>query len=951
MRVLLFVILVVGAFLFSFAPDARAEAADTDVPVVANLRILTPNVVVFEKFEIQFEVKTAATDLYMPFDAEPPQGIAPGTGVTVDGLFSSDGWKTTIVQPAFLYQPYISRVLNNQDHFVPNGGPRWAVRFAPKTAGAWEFRVRVSDRKGTSETKPEEFSVDGGGGDRYGGLRESPYSRDGFVRVSKTDARYFEFEDGAPFHGQGYNTAFSTQPRAASLMREWQKNDINFMRVWLSSAGINGTAWSSWSYPGQPRNTLALTSDVAAPGSTFSLYLNNERRCVYTDFNQEDVPVLPETKYHVWARVKLKDVTKWEGDYGGLAMRASGFAPDCTVVKGIDSTAPVLSGTTDWVTVEGDLTTRKDQNWLPYLWLILDKAQGKIWIDEVRLYRADDPDKVNLLREPRADSVFEFDPMNSFKWDRFVEQAEESGTFLKMVIDEKDEWIRNHLAAEGGVTDRPSNNNFYAAPKTQVRWLDEAWWRYLIARWGYSTAIHSFEFVNEGDPFQPRHYEAADAMAKYFHAHDPSRHLVTTSFWHTYPGAEFWENPRYPDVDYADLHAYILTGWGDNASFVPSENLETRPEFVRSAPTSLRLDLKQEFEQLLTPRGLALKEPGQWTVRYWVKGENAASECENGTNARVWWILDEGLRADKPQEVGQGYKLDSECATPKGTFDWQPITLPIVIGKSEPPREFRLFVSNSKGKGGTVWIDDLELVTPTGKVVPIVGSFDTTSFTSDTAWYTAAYSALWGANSPVAAKMPLIRAEGGINAKSAPNGLMELNKDQDGVWLHNLLWGQINAGGMYELLWWGSEMIQDNPQTGRSGDLYWQYKTYQEFMWDVPLNNGNYVDAAAETSDFDLRAWGQRDDVNGRAHLWIQNRQHTWDRVVNQERVAGLSGIITLRDMKAGTWRVEWWDTWKAGAVTETTEVKTVDGSLTLELSQPLTSDVAVKLVWVGDSN
>lgn len=936
--------------VLAFAPHARANSLHADAPpAVSNVRILTPHVVVYDRFEIQFDVTTAATDLYMPFEAAPPKGVIPAIGVTVDALFSSDAWKTTLTQPAFWYQPYDYTFINNQDHFVPNAAPRWTVRFAPQMAGTWQFRVRVTDVNGTTESDAETFFVDAGG-DRYRGLRETPYTRNGFVRVSKKDTRYFEFEDGAPFQGQGYNVAFVTLPSVQNNLRAWQENGINFVRVWLSGAGINGAAWTSWSAPGQPANKLPLVSDVTAPGSQFSLNINNERRCVYTDFNQEDVPVLPETKYHVWARVKLKDVSPWEGNSGGLAIRAAGFTPNCTSVKGIDSTAPVLNGTTDWVTVEGDLTTRANQYGLPYLWLILDKAQGEIWIDEVRLYRADDPAQVNLLREPRADSVYEFDPMNSFKWDQFIEAAEQSGTFLKLVTDEKDEWIRNHLAADGGVTNTPGNVKFYGAPNTQVRWFDEAWWRYLIARWGYSTAIHSFEFVNEGDPFQPPHYEAADAMAKYFHEHDPSHHLVTTSFWHSYPGAEFWANPKYPNVDYADLHAYILTGWGDNASFVPIENLEARPEYVRSAPTSLHLDLLKDFEQELTPRGLSLQEPGEWTVRYWIKGKNAAADCGDKTNARVWWILDDGLEYGKPQDNPIGVRSDAECSAPAGTFDWTPVTVPIAVFPDQPPREFHLFASNSLGTGGNVWIDDLELVTPSGKVVPIIGSFDSNSFTSDTAWYTAAYSSLWSANSPVAAKMPVIRAEGGINSKNAPNGRMDVNKDQEGVWLHNLLWGQINPGGMYELLWWGSEMLQDNPKTGRNGDLFWQYKTYQEFMWDVPINNGNYRDAAAKTNNPNLRAWGQRDDVNGRAHLWVQNRLHTWDRVVNGESVPALSGIIALRDMKAGTWRVEWWDPWKAGVVMATTTVKTVDGMLTLALPQPLASDVAVKLMWIGDT-
>jgi hypothetical protein len=41
----------------------------------------------------------------------------------------------------------------------------------------------------------------------------------------------------------------------------------------------------------------------------------------------------------------------------------------------------------------------------------------------------------------------------------------------------------------------------------------------------------------------------------------PNDHLVTTSFWHSFPAKEFWANPQYPHVDYADIHAYVSTSF------------------------------------------------------------------------------------------------------------------------------------------------------------------------------------------------------------------------------------------------------------------------------------------------------------------------------------------------------------------------------------------------------
>ncbi len=99
--------------------------------------------------------------------------------------------------------------------------------------------------------------------------------------------------------------------------------------------------------------------------------------------------------------------------------------------------------------------------------------------------------------------------------------------------------------------------------------------------------------MNEGDPYNGRLYEATESMAKYFHQNAPSHHMVTTSFWHSFPNGEFWSNPADADVDYADVHAYLSTGWGPDASFIPPSMQETQAANVHSGKTSARLDGSQ----------------------------------------------------------------------------------------------------------------------------------------------------------------------------------------------------------------------------------------------------------------------------------------------------------------------------------------------------------------------
>lgn len=952
---------------WSLAPSALAQTAQA--PAISNVEIVNPDVARYEKLEIAFDVETSATQLNLPFDENPPPGLRAGEGISVDALFSNDNFQTTITQPAFFYQPFDYQFIYNRDHWTPDGAPYWLVRFAPRAAGEWQVRLRVQDQDGTTifpENGALHFRVHEGGVTRYDGLRQNPYTRRGLVRVSENDPRYFEFEDGAPFVGLGYGSAVDSIPNIEKRFRAWQLNGLQFARVWMSGLGINGSQWTPWAFPKQPFTfgtpDLLVDNTQSFGDATFSFRLDQEHPCMFADFWQGGIPVKPNTAYSVTVRAKLTNVApKENAPNAGLAVIHQGWLDNGCGDLNAASIVPSRIGTTDWYTTTGTLTTGDNQQFLDFLYLALNNTrQGSANIDFVALVARDDPNAVNLLRRPRADSHLYFDAMNAAKWDRIVEIAAQHGIYLKVVTDEKNEWIKNVIRADGTLG-KFDNNNFYAAPDTPVRWLEQAWWRYLIARWGYSTAIHSFEYINEGDPFNGNHYDAAEAMAEYFQAHDPAQHMVTTSMWHSFPSAEFWANPKYSALAYADLHAYITTGWGPDASFTPPSYLEKRPEFVHSGNASFHIPAAQKIQVQITPRTLALAEQGEWVIRYWMKAENFQAKCafgETGGQQRVQWILDGGAF----NGGRDGYvPLDPEhkgflCGSPDGTFDWREFSsqrdrdgnaLPLenrLLITDTRAHELHLYITNAQGVSGDAWIDDVEIISPSGVRVPVIGDFDATPFTPDTAWLTAAYSLAFGGASPVGAHKPLVRGETGLNSAQFPDGLPTVNKDVAGIWLHNFVWGQINSGGMYDLLWWGSTTIENNPKAGRQGDLYSQFLPFARFMADVPLGNGHYQDAQATASDPRLRVWGQRDDVNGRAHLWIQNIEHTWTNVVAGKKSEPISGSIVIPHLAPGTYQVEWWDTYNGTLKISFSQTVSTNGEFTLSLPEPITRDIAVKI-------
>ncbi|MCP5097147.1 MAG: hypothetical protein GY943_16485, partial [Chloroflexi bacterium] len=168
----------------------------------------------------------------------------------------------------------------------------------------------------------------------------------------------------------------------------------------------------------------------------------------------------------------------------------------------------------------------------------------------------------------------------------------------------------------------------------------------------------------------------------------------------------------------------------------------------------------------------------------------------------------------------------------------------------------------------------------------------------------------------------------------------------DGVWLHNLLWSGVNAGGMMELFWTGAPT--QSHIMGDNHDHRPMFATYFNFIKDVPLNNGRYTNAAPTSSTPNIRAWGQQDIEAGHAHLWIQNANHTWWNLAQGNEISPISGTITLSNFQPGTsYTVTWWDTYQTDtsqAIVNTETVTTAnDGLLVIEI-EGLEGDTAVKI-------
>jgi hypothetical protein len=136
----------------------------------------------------------------------------------------------------------------------------------------------------------------------------------------------------------------------------------------------------------------------------------------------------------------------------------------------------------------------------------------------------------------------------------------------------------------------------------------------------------------------------------------------------------------------------------------------------------------------------------------------------------------------------------------------------------------------------------------------------------------------------------------------------------------------LHPGGMYELYWW-SDNIRTNPgpDGNASNGLFDVFAPYNDFMVDIPINAGGYVDINSSPPE-GLRVVGQKNNYGSdatRAHLWIQDLDHKW-RTPNS---GSLGGSLTISGMQPDTsFPIEWWDFNNKGTLQKRAGIISSDG-------------------------
>jgi hypothetical protein len=519
---------------------------------------------VYEKLELEFQVQTTSLFPLFEYATNVPQGVTPGVGVSVSGEFINTTTGKTYTHPAF-YMTKVNRIGSGQNMYYEETAQKvWMLRFSPQEVGTYDVFINAQDSSGTSRIKAGSFSA------------TSP-TKPGFIQVSKGDSRYFQFSNGEIYWPIG-PAWFERGNWDYSL---YNGTGQNLNRYWMAGSGAYSGNWARWKSSaeqhGNEGHKVRVSWTEKAPGSELSyefFYPEGHRQWVgaYLD-NQFAGRIKSNTRYSVKLRVKTQNITgpRVAGQPYGFTVKIDQNGawgdPNASTFDNTFRNSPVvishINQNKDWhdITLTYTAPINSDN-----IYLYLDNvSSGQAYVDMFSMIPVNSsgtPIGGEIVRSYKADIHTYVDQRPLAHFDYMIEQGEKNGVFHKMVVHDKNDWVQNHLSTSGAWVEESLSGGYYQPENTKARWLLRQWYRYLAARYGYSTSVFAWELNNEGPPNaettnRSKHWDTTEAFAKYIKQVDAHPKLATTSFWCCWR-PDFWSNKAgvYGSVDYADIHDY-----------------------------------------------------------------------------------------------------------------------------------------------------------------------------------------------------------------------------------------------------------------------------------------------------------------------------------------------------------------------------------------------------------
>lgn len=231
----------------------------------------------YEKVQATFIIDQTFTNPYDPDVVKVDAEITPSSG-------------SIYTVPCFYFIPatYTASSPTFWNGTLNNAGATWMLRFAPTsaTAGTYSVRIKVTEAGGAiTYSSPNTFAMTLG-------------ARKGFVRLNSANTQFMKFDNGTAYNPVGYNMCWN-DGRATEFFNQYmnnqQSNSVNWTRYWLTGFARQAiewqsTHWSGWygglgQYSQQASGILDYTLERCENAGTFMQLVMQHHGQVSTTVN------------------------------------------------------------------------------------------------------------------------------------------------------------------------------------------------------------------------------------------------------------------------------------------------------------------------------------------------------------------------------------------------------------------------------------------------------------------------------------------------------------------------------------------------------------------------------------------------------------------------------------------------------------------------------------------
>jgi len=534
-----------------------------------------------------------------------------------------------------------------------------------------------------------------------------------------------------------------------------------------------------------------------------------------------------------------------------------------------------------------------------------------------------------------------YDLVDSWRMDYIIEQARQRGIYLMLCFDDVNEFVPGYKW-ESNLYNSSWPGGFLTGQaafftNAQAKSLYKRLLRYMVARWGYSTSVLSWELWNElheleysiADYDQPTVNAWHAEMANELRSLDPNDHMVTSSNGSFCPSAQRPGGINYamPEMSYSQMHAYQFddgSGWHDLSEIV------------------------QSYSKYVTVFGkpAIFGESGivnsSWLTSQWINPSSTAPRHDSSgmfIHNAIWAGLMSGLASTPPfwdWQYLHNYSAwwDQHRALANFVADVPFTTAGYRVVNNVPDSTV---VDNAGFEPGEpAWTFGSKFSIVTSPVHSGVGALSWNSTVGEEMH--AAYSFNMSADREY-------EISGWVRVQGV-SGSLRIRLDYDAGVTYNPQWHYYTITIPEGTRDWTryTLTIRTPAANCRAGYVRCvaSYCTGAAWFDDISVKKTD-PSIQPTTTGNKLRVLGLRNDTGGL--FWIHNLDNAWYEVMVQGQTPPVvsGATMTLPVLQTGDYTVEWWDTYN-GVVSGTTDL-TTDGSGTLTIALPnIQTDVACKI-------